>query len=111
MTGLELFDVCERRHGGNAESRDAAARAELRRSHYHEALRSLALRAGHDGLTLAEAASTLGKGKNEISGRFTELKGLGGLVVKAGNDGKAERRDGCAVYLHPDVAHGMPIVK
>lgn len=99
--GLELWDVCAGRHGGNAESADAARRAMACQREEHGRIRRIAFDAGPYGTTLPEIAERMGKQKNAVSPRITELKAIGDLAVLRDAEGKTVRRNGCAVLLHP----------
>ncbi len=93
---LEMdFDVCESRHGGNAQSEAAFVRATesgSRSRDYWSAMAAIDA-AGVRGLTGKEFAAMVGKGFNAVSGRFAELK-RDGLIRETG-----ERREGCAVCV------------
>lgn len=85
---LPLFDICSRRHGGNAEStvanRKAAPSKAAQRQRVLEACKG-------EGITCRELAERWGVGMNQISGRFTELKRTG-TIFKVGT------RAGCGVF-------------
>ena len=79
------------KHGGNAESAAAFARAAAgRRGIYAEIIAWLAARG--DG-TCNEFAEATNRTPNEVSGRFTELCRDLRQIERTG-----VRRDGCAVY-------------
>ena len=98
LAGLPLFDICQNRHGGNAES--AAAFARVARSHSAkcEAVYSAICEAGPDGLTCKELAARWGVGMNEISGRWTDLKAAERIERVLGRDGKPVSRNGSGAY-------------
>jgi len=83
-----LFDICERKHGGNAESIEANARADKRQGQ-----RDVIATLTNARLTSKEIAIKLGKPLNCISGRCSELK-MAGVIVPTGvrRDGSAELR-------------------
>ena len=78
---LELWDVCERKHRGNAESQ--AARKRCNTAEQRERVFAAIREAGTEGLTCHELAARWGVSPNKISGRFSELK-RNGLVRKNG---------------------------
>jgi hypothetical protein len=86
-----LFDPCERKHGGNAESRAAWQRASRGVAGARaDVLR--VIREADGGATSKEVAAALGRGLNAISGRLTELAAAG-AIRRTG-----ERRDNAAVW-------------
>jgi predicted transcriptional regulator len=92
MTGLPLWDVCANKHKGNAESKEANAKASSGKLQMREYVLLNIEKAGDYGLTCKELADKWGVGMNTISGRWTELKAAG-LIEQIG------RRDGCGVYV------------
>lgn len=93
VTQLALtFDVCRRKHGGNARSVEANARAHAQKQSVRDQILKL-ITAADDGMTVAELAEKLGREKNTFSGRLTELH----------HDKKIERRgdarSGCDVWI------------
>lgn len=88
----DLFDVCERKHGGNANSVEANRRSAGNRKEQRNAVFRAICEAGSNGLTCKELSAAWGVGMNRISGRFSELK-LVELIRESG------RRDGCAVLV------------
>jgi hypothetical protein len=86
---LTFGDVCARRHGGNANS--SAANRMVCKKQDRETVFGL-VELAQNGLTLKEACLFLRRSPNQISGRFTELKEAGRIVVRG-------RRDGCGVYF------------
>jgi len=107
--GLELFDAartaldyCGEKHGGNAESEAAFDR--LVESGALREMQAVVLgaveSAGPDGITCKELALALGKGMNELSGRFSELCAKHMIRRKETFGGRdTSRRDGCAVWV------------
>ncbi len=98
MLQTDLFDVCERKHGGNAQSA-AANRKNLQhraaqRKAVFEAIKGASGNSADlvPGLTCRELAESWGVGMNCISGRFSELKAAG-LIKKIGV------RAGCGVFV------------
>lgn len=88
MNQPTLFDVCARKHKGNAESAAANRRVNKQRDR-EKVFAACSLRGG---TTCRELATLLGVGMNQISGRFSELK----------RDNRIKRigtRDGCGVYV------------
>ena len=82
MTQLRLYatasrtaDPCERKHGGNGNSRRAWRQPgkDTLRQRVWEYVRGRGL----EGATLHEACEVLDKPANSLSGRFTELVGHG----------------------------------
>ena len=72
---LELWDVCARKYGGNAESQ--AARKSCKASEQREKVFAAVVSAGAEGITCHELAARWGVSPNQISGRFSELKSKG----------------------------------
>jgi len=85
----DLFDICERKHGGNPNS--VAANERIVPSKDAVRARVLEVVRLHSQITLAELAEMWGVEKNTISGRFSELK-TRGLIEQRG------RRDGCGIW-------------
>lgn len=97
MNGLLPFDVCESRHGGNAESREAnlavAPTKVQSRKQVVEFIRSR----GFIGATLDECSVALGKPPNALSGRLTEAVLLG-QVFKT--EMRRKTRSGCSARVY-----------
>ena len=89
-TGLELWDICASKHGGNPESQAANRRISAVKTKQRQAVLD-AITASRTGLTCRELALQWCVGMNTISGRFSELK-ADGQIQKTGV------RDGCAVF-------------
>lgn len=72
-------DPCERRHGGNDNSREAfeACNAKVQRERVHAAIAA----AGDAGLTVDELSARWEVPPNSISGRFSELKRAGRIAA------------------------------
>lgn len=90
---MPLWDICERKHGGVAESVEANRRNFRHRAKQQHDVFMLVLGSTDLGITCKESAASMGIGMNAISGRFTELAAAG-LIRRNG-----ERRDGCAVWV------------
>lgn len=92
MTQSEFFtlsgDICQNRHQGNEFSRAANPSDEVK-TRDQKAVLSI-IRSSRNGATIHEIASHIGKPINAISGRVTELKAKG-LVIVSG------RRNGCGI--------------
>jgi hypothetical protein len=86
-------DVCAAKHGGADTSCEAFARAQASMPMARAAVLALVRDAGMHGITLAEACEIMGKEKNCISGRFSELQ-RDKLIHDSGR-----RRDGCRVWV------------
>jgi hypothetical protein len=69
-----LFDVCARRHGGNANSRAANLRVHPHKVGMRERIRVFVGGCGFQGATGKEIAHFMGKEFHQISGRLAELK-------------------------------------
>jgi hypothetical protein len=69
-----LFDVCARRHGGNANSRAANLRVHPYKIGMRERIRVWVGGCGFAGTTLKEIAAQFGTEVHKISGRISELK-------------------------------------
>lgn len=76
-------DICAGRHQGNAESEAAFNDLLPTLTRQRHTVFKLIHQSGGAGLTVHEAAATLGKTPNAVSGRFTELKAAG-LITKNG---------------------------
>ena len=74
---LELWDICERKHRRNPESRNAfkTCNASQQRAQVLAAVQQ----AGRHGLTCHELADRWGVSAHQISGRFSELKKQGAI--------------------------------
>jgi predicted Rossmann fold nucleotide-binding protein DprA/Smf involved in DNA uptake len=84
----EEDDICENRHGGNAESRDAFSQVEPKIGDLHEQLlRALASR----DLTSKELVRVTGLRYTTVSARLSELKLIGRIATTGA------RREGAAV--------------
>ncbi len=94
MTQPTLFDPCENKHGGNAESEAAFERATKTAQVRREQILRLLDDRGTYGATAKEAAQCLGVELHALSGRFTELKASYQIVVTN------QRRDGSRVCVH-----------
>jgi hypothetical protein len=97
VNDLFSVDVCERKHGGSDTS------AEAYRKHSgiwpNDRMNILEfIRQDELGTTLADVAVMMGKEKNQVSGRISELKRMG-FIIDTGR-----RRNGFAVYRA--VSHG-----
>lgn len=85
-------DVCERKHGGNAESQAAFERLSEHLTESRQDVLFAVSKKLDGGATSKEVADALGKPLNAISGRLTELA-REGWIERTG-----ERRDGAAVW-------------
>jgi DNA-binding MarR family transcriptional regulator len=88
-----LFDICERQHGGNAESAAAFRKTAPTLRERQVTVLEMIRAAGGTGLSAKEIAARLGVGLHTLSPRCSELKALG-LIVPQGS-----RRDGSAVLV------------
>lgn len=93
------YDVCERRHGGNAQSDAANDRAAFSKQDQRRRVLVAIRAAGLTGITCKELARALKTGQNNISGRFSELRKLGLIRVAKDDHGRDRTREGCAVYV------------
>lgn len=89
---MNTADICQNKHGGNAESQAAFESVEhsitkMQSYVFLEVSKSLS-----KGITSKEVAEALGKPLNAISGRLTELAREGWI------DRTGERREGAAVW-------------
>ena len=86
-------DICKNKHGGNPQSEAANLKVDKEND------RTYVLRFIREHKTgyLKQIARVMGKQKNEISGRFTELK-ADNLIIETG-----ERAEGCSIYKIRDV--------
>ncbi len=88
MNQLGIFDICHKRHKGNAASKAANPRAASKQQ-THEQILAIFRRKGNQ--TSKDIAQMLNKPLNAISGRLSELKLLGKIR------GTGERRDGSEI--------------
>ena len=88
----DLFDVCERKHGGNAQSVLANRKNLQHRAAQRKAVFDAITEAGTSGLTCRDLADRWAVGMNCISGRFSELKAAGWIK-------KVNVRAGCGVFV------------
>lgn len=77
MTMMRSDDICENRHGGNAESAAAFERIRDGLPLVRQAVFDFIRERGEHGATVHEVAAHLGKTPNAVSGRLTELKADG----------------------------------
>jgi hypothetical protein len=96
------FDVCARKHGGNAESRAANRRIHEHKESLRNDVLNMYIRVGFPGLTCQEVALLLDKKMHSISARLRELEELG-KVVKT-----SRRRDGGRVRVASRFQKGNP---
>lgn len=106
LSTLPLFDICERRHGGNPQSSAAHKRAAGHKCRdlvdVLERMRS----AGADGLTCKEYCAAQGRAMHEVSGRFSDAKRLGcARVLRDGSD-RPVTRGGCAALVFVKMPDG-----
>jgi len=85
---ISLLDICERKHGGNAES-IAANPSQFAKRQAHERILAILQMCNRTG---QEVANVLGVPYHKISGRISELRHKLRLIEPTG-----ERRDGGAV--------------
>jgi len=84
-------DICERKHGGAETSQEAFEKVQPQIKIIHQEIIGL-MEHLTNGLTSKEYAGIVGKGLNQISGRFSELSKMG-MIVKTDI-----RREGCAAW-------------
>lgn len=77
------FDITERKHGGNPESKAANLRIEPHKRTLRERVYARLALAGNHGATCKEIAQLEGREMHAISGRITELKKLGSIQETA----------------------------
>ena len=90
----ELFDICERKHKGNPESRLAFNVVKDKISASQERILN-AIRQMDSGMTVDELSVYFGATPNEISGRCSELK-RDGKIYKSGT---RKTRSGCSAAI------------
>ncbi len=78
-----LFDVCEKKHGGNPESRAAFVNLKDRLTLEQEIVFDFIKSCGEHGATTDEIAVHFDGNPNDYSGRVSELK-IKGRIVKCG---------------------------
>ncbi len=71
MNQLSIYDICHKKHKGNANSKAANPKAKSKQETHEKILQLLRV---NGRLTGKEIAIMLGKPFNAISGRFSELK-------------------------------------
>lgn len=91
----DLWDICERKHGGAETSAEANARIAPHKAAARAEILD-AIRAAADGMTLDELAERFGKASHKISGRVTELLKLELIVVA----GKRKNAGGSTVRVY-----------
>lgn len=76
---LSIFDICERKHGGNIRSVEARARTNVtgRRKQVYDFIVSC----GDVGATSHEISKALNLAMHVISGRLSELKLIGRVIA------------------------------
>jgi predicted Rossmann fold nucleotide-binding protein DprA/Smf involved in DNA uptake len=87
----EAQDICQNRHKGNEESREAFETVKDRLTKSREEVFSFIKSCGDRGATTDEIAVHFGKTPNAVSGRVSELKERGRIKV----DGRRKTRSGC----------------
>lgn len=82
---LSIFDICERKHHGNARSVEARARTNVtgRRKQVYDFI----VRCKETGATSHEISQALGIPLHAISGRISELKLIGRVIVVGERNG------------------------
>lgn len=85
MKQLSIFDVCERKHGGNARSIEARARTNVtgRRKQVYDFI----VRCKEAGATSHEISQALNLPMHVISGRISELKLIGRVMAVGERNG------------------------
>lgn len=92
-------DICRNRHDGNANSTKAFEKVKRSINPTRETILDLIGKLQNANLSrLDEIAKRLGKEKNQVSGRFSELKKLGIIEVKKDLNGEPVSVNGFAVY-------------
>lgn len=103
-TGVEDYDISERRARGQGGSEAANRAAAPTKQQQRDAVLAAVLRAGEDGLTLRELAAHWEVPMHTISGRFSELRALGMICRHLWEDGKPLLREGCGVWIDARLA-------
>lgn len=93
MMQTNIFDICERKHGGNKQSRAAFDRLAPKLAESQQAVLSVIRNAGLRGATNKEIAQLLGWAMHRVSGRRTELLAAGAVIEID------QRRDGGGVVI------------
>lgn len=88
---MSTIDICENKHGGNAESQAAFESIEPTIPESRKGV-LLAVQMSLNGMTAKEYAKRSGRQLNAVSGRFSELA-RDGWIHRSN-----ERRDGAAVW-------------
>lgn len=82
-TTIELWDICQNRHRGNAQSVAAQRRSHPQQANQRAEVLRRIRNSGTVGMTCEEIADGMGVSVNRISGRISELK-LAGAIVRTG---------------------------
>lgn len=90
---LDQIDICENRHKGSPESKDAFDRVKGTKQLMYDRIMFLAQQRKEYGITVHEVSHQFGKTPNAVSGRLSELRMMGKLK-KSGI-----RRNGAAVLV------------
>jgi predicted transcriptional regulator len=100
-------DICARKHGGNAMSREANRKAAPSKAESRQRVLEVLAR---DGMTCKEIAAKLGVPMHKVSGRLSELEADGLIKTFGRRDGGGVRwltgkgREKAAVVFRPRVS-------
>lgn len=89
LTSAPLPDICRNKHGGADTSEEANARIHSRKENDRQRVLRLAEARGSYGCTVHEVAAAFGVSENCVSGRLSELKASGQLVLSGEKRNKA----------------------
>lgn len=94
-TKLELWDVCQNRHGGNPESSAAFNKIYSRLTAAQERVLRCIRDAGERGRSNDDICIVLGLTPNQVSPRLTELR----IQGRIGKIGTRPTRSGCSAAI------------
>jgi AraC-like DNA-binding protein len=90
------FDITANRHGGNAESRAANARAHGSKQVVRDQIMAFAMRQSWQGITADEVAEAFNCSPNHVAPRISELRASGLLLP---SDQRRKTRAGCTARV------------
>lgn len=94
MNNVVVNDVCENKHGGDAES--TAAFQTVNRHQDRTKILNLIIATEKQGATLDELSVVMQRAPNQISGRITELKVQNKII----SSGTRKTRTGCTAKVY-----------
>ena len=98
MGQLDIFDICARNHGGNAESIEANKRASSNKARHRAEILAYIKNQSAAGATCWELEVALGIAHQSCSARCSELKAEG-LIVPSGEKRRTQTGSKAAVLV------------